>query len=401
MKPLCSILRVLRYAAALAALALAAAPLAIRADDWPFVRRDKLSDGVAESTVSDAVDVLWTYKVDEDSGFEATAIVVDGVVYVGDVAGTFHAVRLANGEAVWKKSFEDSSFMAGAAFDDGKLFVGDGNGNVRCLFADDGSEIWSATVDAEVYAGPMVLDGRVLVTCEAGMFASFDSATGEKQWQFQIDAPLRCTPTTVNGHTLLAGCDSKLHLIDVTTGKQSTTIDIDAPTGATAGVRASRAYFGTEGGTFYAIDLPTTPEELPSVAWTYRDESRGQPIRAAAAITDKLVVYGSQGKAVYALDRASGELKWKLPTRTRVDSSPVIAGDRVVAATDRGVLYIINAETGEPTWRFDAGGSFSASPVVVDSRIILGNGDGTLYCFGAAKKAEGFTTESTEDTEKH
>ena len=174
-----------------------------------------------------------------------------------------------------------------------------------------------------------------------------------------------------------------------------------APTGAPAAVRGNRAYFGTEGGTFYAIDLPTAADELPSVAWTYRDPDRGQPIRAAAAITDKLVVYGSQGKAVYALDRATGEFKWKLPTRTRVDSSPVIAGDRVVAATDRGVLYILIAESGEPTWQFDAGGSFSASPIVVDGRIILGNGDGTLYCFGPTTNAKEFTTESTEDTEEN
>ena len=70
------------------------------------------------------------------------------------------------------------------------------------------------------------------------------------------------------------------------------------------------------------------------------------------------------------------------------DSSPVIAGDQVVAATERGVLYVIDAKRGEVNWKYDAGGSFTASPVVVDGQIIIGNGDGKLYCIGAKKKKE-------------
>jgi outer membrane protein assembly factor BamB len=61
----------------------------------------------------------------------------------------------------------------------------------------------------------------------------------------------------------------------------------------------------------------------------------------------------------------------------------VIAGDQVVAATERGVLYVIDAKSGEVNWKYDAGGSFTASPVVVDGQIIIGNGDGKLYCIGA------------------
>ena len=67
------------------------------------------------------------------------------------------------------------------------------------------------------------------------------------------------------------------------------------------------------------------------------------------------------------LDPASGQIQWKLPTRSRVDSSPVIAGERVVAATERGVVYVIDANKGVVQWQFDAGGSFTASPIVVET----------------------------------
>jgi outer membrane protein assembly factor BamB len=352
------------------------------ADDWPFVRGDSLATGVARSPVSDKLDVLWTYHAPHDSGFDATAVIADGIVYVGDSDGLFDAVKLTDGTEVWSTKLGDAGFLAGAAFDQGRLYVGDSNGVVRCLSADDGSEVWKADVKAEVYAAPMIHDQDVLVTCDAGTLTCFDASSGKERWHFHIEAPLRCTPTIVAGHALLAGCDSILHLIDVSDGSEVSSSPIDAPTGSTPASRENRAYFGTEGGTFYAIDVPSVGGKAPVVVWTYRDPQRGQPIRASAAINEHLVAYGSQGNAVFGLNPADGQLRWKLPTRSHVDSSPVIAGQRVIAATDRGVLYLLDAKTGEVKSQFEAGGHFAASPSVVDGRIVIPNADGTLYCFG-------------------
>jgi outer membrane protein assembly factor BamB len=388
----------LRLAVLFAAMMLSAPAFA---DDWPLVRGDMLGSGVAQSSLPDKLDVLWTYHAPGDSAFDATPVIAGGTIYIGDSDGTIDAVRLADGTAAWTKKLGDAGFLAGAAWDQGRLYVGDSNGVVRCLSADDGSEVWRADVGAEVYAGPMVHDHDVLVTCEAGTLTCLDAATGKERWHFHIEAPLRCTPTIVAGHVLLAGCDSKLHLIDVTSGTETGAVGIDAPTGSTAAAGDRRVYFGTEGGTFYAIDLPADSDKPPVVAWTYRDPERSQPIRSAAAANEHLVVYGSQGKAVFGLNPTDGKLIWKLPTQSRVDSSPVIAGERVVAATDRGVLYLIDVKSGEAKWQFEAGGHFAGSPAVVDGRIVIPNADGTLYCFGAKDlKTKRIEQETTEETEK-
>jgi outer membrane protein assembly factor BamB len=152
-------------------------------------------------------------------------------------------------------------------------------------------------------------------------------------------------------------------------------------------MRDERVYFGTEGGTFFAIDVPADEMADATVAWSRRDPRRGQPIRSAAAVNDQIVVYGSHGKAIYGLDPSSGEEKWIVATRSRIESSPVIAGQRVVAATAAGKLYLLDANSGEVKWEQDAGGSFTASPAVVGGRIILGNTDGTLYCFGSKENS--------------
>ena len=55
-------------------------------------------------------------------------------------------------------------------------------------------------------------------------------------------------------------------------------------------------------------------------------------------------------------------MKWKLPTRSRIESSPVIAEGRVVAATAAGKLYLLDAASGEIVFENDFGGSFMHHP---------------------------------------
>ena len=352
------------------------------ANDWTLVRGDILGTGVAQTTLSDSLHVIWKFEAGKDTGFDATPVVDEGVIYIGDNAGKFHAIRLADGGEIWSKEFADGGFGAGAAVEKDRLYVGDMNGIAYCLATKDGKELWTKNLGGEVHAGPTLNGDDVLFTCEAGTLSCRRKADGNERWQFHIEAPLRCTPTISNGRAAVAGCDSHLHVIDVTDGSEKDSIEIDAPTGSTPAMRDDRVFFGTEGGTFYAISISATAGQKSSVAWTYHDDKRSQPIRTAAAVNDQIVVFGGQGKAIYALNRADGHEKWKLSTKTRIESSPVIAGNRVVAATTAGKIYSLDATSGEVKWEYDAGGSFIASPAVVDGKIILGNTDGTLYCLG-------------------
>ena len=163
-------------------------------------------------------------------------------------------------------------------------------------------------------------------------------------------------------------------------------------------MRADRVYFGTEGGAFYAISTIADGAKQPAVVWTYRDPQRNQPVRAGAAVGEHIVVYGSQSKAIYGLELATGNETWKVTTRARVESSPVIAKDRVVAATTSGKIYLLDLTSGEVKWESDFGGSFVASPSVVDGKILIGNSDGTLYCLGAKQSAP--QKSATEAVEK-
>lgn len=342
--------------------------------------RDSPPSSVADKQLSlpDEPEVLWNYQ-SEETAFEATPVVADGVVYLGDADGTMHAIRLDSGEAVWSRLFEDSGFTSACVVQGDRLFVGDFNGVVRCLSTTDGAELWSFAAETEVH-GLRPYEQYLLATTEGGALIAIDAAKGEERWRFSIDAPLQCAPTVAAGHTLLAGCDEKLHAVDLATGQEVGSVGIGGPTGATAAVADGVAYFGTEGGLFFAVDA-ATPAKL-AVKWQYQDRRRAQGIRTTAAIGENLLVYGSNGKAIYGLDRQSGEEVWVRPTRSRVEASPAITGQRVAAATTRGRVLLLNLTDGEVVWEYDAGGGFVSSPVIAGDKLLAANDDGTLYCFG-------------------
>lgn len=354
--------------------------------DWPFARGGADSSGATEVSLPDEPKLLWTYKADDGSGFEATPVIAGGVAYLGDADGTVHAVRLADGSRVWTTKLEDTFLLSPGAIRSDALWVPDADGVVHCLATQDGSERWAFDAGSEVYGGPLVYakrtrDDLLLVPTEAGKLFALDVKSGAERWAFEIEAPLRCTPTIVNGHALLAGCDGKLHAIEASTGKSVGSCDLSDPTGNTAAVVDGVAYFGTEGGTFYAIDA--SDPKKPTVKWTQRDAKRGQGVRTAASATAKAIVYANQAKTVYALAPGSGEVLWTARTRSRVEASPLaLAGGRALVLTSRGRVRLLDLASGEEVWSYEAGGGFLASPAASNGRVLVANTDGSLLCFG-------------------
>lgn len=367
-----------RYLVLVCSVAFAAVCTAPAYADWPLVRGDAKATGVSATPLPSKFDVAWTYNA-EDSGFEATASIVDGVVYVGDVDGTFHAVKLSDGSSVWKKKFEDTGFVAGSAVVDGHIYCVDYNGIVRCLKTEDGSQVWEFNSDTSLYAAPNVHEGLVLIAGDSGELIALDATSGEVRWRFTIDQPLRCWPTVVAERVLVAGCDGKLHLVDVNTGEGEESIDIGGPADGMPAVVGDRVFFCTAGGVFHGMTI----KPLESL-WTFGHKGQGEEIHAAAA-TEKSIVLGTHDKRMVALDPATGKPQWDVPLKSRAESSPIIAGEVVLFGTVRGRLQAVELSSGKEIWNAEVGGRFTASPAVSDGKVVIGNDDGTLYCIGAAK----------------
>ncbi len=346
------------------------------APQWPFARGNAAGTGVANSNLPAQLELLW--KRELGSALEATAIIAENTIFIGDVDGGLHAVKLEDGTPRWNQKFA-SGFLAAGVYADGKFIVGDYDGVMRCLATADGKLLWKFEAPAELNSAPIVRNGKLLTTCEDGTMYCLDIESGKQIWAFETGAPLRGSPTVADARAVLVGCDALLHVVNVDTGVQEAEAAAEDQTGATPAFFGGHVYFGTGGGVLRCFQLAP-----PEQKWAFRDPRRGQPIRGSAAVDENWVIYGSEGKQVYGINRGTGALGWQLTLRSGLDASPVIVGDRVLLATSRGRLLTVNKADGRKQWQYDAGGGFIASPAVADKRLVIGNEDGTLYCFGGS-----------------
>ena len=359
-----------------------------KAIDWPMTRGNLLSSGAFPDSVGDTFETEWEFKY-PTGAFEAGPIVVAGnknsTVYVAginvDVKGKLFAIDLESGKEKWSFESEDG-FVSSPAWREGHVFVGNMLGKLYCI-DDKGKPKWETNADGEIssganFHGPLVLWGSQ----DATLYA-LERKSGELKWTHTIDDQIQCGATIADGKCFLAGCDSKFHIVDLKKGGEAGTVEVGSPTGTTPAALGKNVYFGTEEGTFLCIDFKSQ-----KIQWQYQDPEGASPIRSSASVTEKFVIFGSRNRKVTALNPKNGETIWTTTLKAKIDASPIIAGNRVYAASTDGRLYTLDLSNGEILWQKQFNGSFLGSPAIVSGnrpRLVVATERGVVYCLKSKK----------------
>jgi len=365
------------------------------ADAWPMARGCPAGTGRSATTLRLPLTEKW-HRGFEKTAFGAVPVIANGMIYLGDLDGTFHALDLATGVTTWTFKAEAAGFPSAAAVSVDPaaplVVVGDDTGVVRSFDCLSGKLAWEYETEGEISGGPTILvgndGGRVLVGSQDASLSCLQLADGKLLWKHSIADQIRCSPTVARSaageRVFLAGCDGKLHVIDVQSGEEKAAVPIDGPTGTTPATNGDSVFFGTEGGGFFAIDFLKA-----DVVWRAQSAVNGQSYRSSAAIAGNLVIVGSRGKAVEAFSCADGTRTWRRPMRGKVDASPIVAVTETgrpvaIVADSAGKIAALDAATGETVWEFDAGGGFTAGAAAAVGHVVIASDDGTVWCFEAA-----------------
>jgi outer membrane protein assembly factor BamB len=135
---------------------------------------------------------------------------------------------------------------------------------------------------------------------------------------------------------------------------------------------------------------PTRHRHVPAVkvgppagppAWTFDGRTL---VEFPPAVSDGLVVFGTNAGRVFALDAEDGQVVWARRQKGEIASSPAIAGGRVYVSSMDGMLTAYGAGAGVPRWQFSTGGSpIESSPLVADGLVYVGAWNGNLYAVDA------------------
>jgi outer membrane protein assembly factor BamB len=345
--------------------------------DWPDFRGNALQTGVADSPLPEQLEILWRFETKD--AIEGTAAIADGLVFVGGQDEHVYAVSLADGNQKWKYK-AGSPMKVGAAVNAGAVYIGDEYGKFHCLTAANGEKRWIFDTETEITSAANFDGNRVLFGSGDQLLFCLDKEKGGKPlWTFKVPGgPVLASPAIIDKKTFVAGCDSELHVIDTESGKETNAVELEGQVGATPALMGDFLYVGTMSNQVQAINW-----KEGKVAWSYEAAKRQQPFYASVAATADLVLAGGRDKCLHALDRKTGKEKWIFPTGGKVDSSPVVAGNRVYFGSNDGKLYVVDLATGKQIQAIELGKKgILASPAVSTERLVIGTIDGDLFCLG-------------------
>ena len=129
-------------------------------------------------------------------------------------------------------------------------------------------------------------------------------------------------------------------------------------------VTADAIYLGDEDGVFHAIDRRTGQNR-----WKF---ATGGEIYSSAAVLDGKIIFGSYDNRLYGLNEKDGSLAWKYETQGYVHCAPAVAdGVTFIAGCDEH-LRVIDIKTGEQKFDMPLETYLIASPAIVGDMLYVG-----------------------------
>ena len=186
--------------------------------------RYSLLDQITTANVED-LELQWVWQARSLEKFEATPLVVDGILYTVQAPNDVVALDAATGRIFWTFAYEPSPdarlccgrVNRGVAILGDTLFMGTIDAHMLAIDAKSGQLIWKTKVAeaAERYSitmVPLVVGDKVMIGTAGGdmgirgFVAAYDVKTGEEVWRFHtIPAPGEFGNDTWSGDSWMTG----------------------------------------------------------------------------------------------------------------------------------------------------------------------------------------------------
>ena len=295
-------------------------------------------------------ELLSFVPTDGDPG---EALLVDGVVYVGDRKETIYAIKIADGTVLWRAPRVGFVYCSPARRGN-TIFVTCQYG-LKALSRADGKVLWHDGLSGDATeSSPLIVNDRIIVGDTGGAITAL-SFDGEVIWKYSV---------TDDERGLLSPDEPKR-------------VERARPrTAASDGTIVYQPVFDQS--RLFAID----PTRAGRRRWAF--EMKGWIYGVPALSEDKLF-FGSQDKHLYCLDKARKSLLWNFPTNARIEAGVAYQRGSVFCAACDGGIYRVDAETGKEIWRYktpasEASRAIYSAPVCTEDAVYFGSFDGYVYC---------------------
>ena len=228
----------------------------------------------------------------------------------------------------------------------------------------------------------------------SGMYSDAGAARiARVAFAFQADGPIRGAPAIVDGFAFFGTSGGTFYAIDARTGQERWRFRAGASITSSPAYDHGRVFFSNRGGWLYALDARSG-----AVKWKHRfgaDLGRDHywdDFLSSPKIDAGVLYVGGGDGVLHALRPGTGRELWRFDAHARIRTTPAIAAGHVVFGTDAGNAVAVDAHTGKALWSFSTEGashsfaekdndttSIVASPTISGSRVLVGGRDGLFY----------------------
>ncbi len=283
----------------------------------------------------------------------------DAPMFRGDLqhTGVYDGSGVPKQTGIKWKFHTGGRVISSPAVVNGVAYVGSTDGNLYAIDASTGALKWKFETKSWEVSSPAVASGVVYFLSYDGHLYALDAATGQVRWKFATGGEKRYAGTHL--HHLEPAAESMPDPWDFYLSSPS--------------VWRGAVHFGSSDGNVYAVDAATG-----ALKWKFHT---GDVVHSSPAIADGVLYIGSWDTHLYALDAASGAEKWRFKTgedpdihnHVGIQSSPAIADGIVFFGSRDSYAYGVDTATGKQLWKFSTNGSWvNNSMVVHDGKAYFG-----------------------------
>ena len=369
-------------------------------DDWPMFHHDLSLTGYTMYDGPDTSDIAWSLDTEEE--IRSSPAIVDGVLYVGTLAGNLIAANVESGSIVWTYA-AGSPIYSSPAVEDGIVYFLSEDGMMHAVNVNDGSSNWARSIGGPGpydWSSPAVHNGNVFIATSTGNVTSLNGGTGIANWSTYIGASPNSMIAVANGKVYSGthnfdNSSPTLVALNEADGSIAWTYDYSlSHSGVTGMINCNgvavadgdgdgylEVYFGIHnwngaGPQAICLDEATGVEE-----WAV---SIGGNSTSTPAIHEGVVFIGSDDGNVYALDAtASGAVLWTYPTGDSVWASPAVADGKVYVGSLNHWFYALDEQTGGLVWSYYTGSAsrLVSSPAVAGGMVYVCDSSGEIFAF--------------------
>jgi eukaryotic-like serine/threonine-protein kinase len=279
-------------------------------------------------------------------------------------SGVYNAAGVPKYSQVKWKFHTNGEVISSPAVVGDTIYVGSTDHNLYAINLDAGTLKWKFKTESRVTSSPAVAEGVVYFGSYDGNFYAVDAASGTLKWRFATQGERRYTATHLHG--AMPAAESMPDPFD---------FYLSSPA-----LEKGVVYFGSGDGAIYALDAASG-----SLKWKFQT---GDVVHASPAVADGTVYAGSWDSYFYGLDAATGKEKWRFKTgedpaihnQVGIQSSAVVADGLVYFGCRDSKVYALDAKTGEQRWAFNNKGSWViGSPVVQNGKMYFTTSDSGLF----------------------